>query len=168
MTLVELPFELPGRIFRSPMPFSGYDFGQHLLTQYQQQSVGGVVLLVDDEHCLAGSGRDLRQLYGQNGRQVIYLPIPDFGVPAMPDLEKAVEDAVSMANRGTHLVVHCYAGLGRTGMFLACLARRVLGLSADEAIRWVRSYLPGAIETTSQLEVIRNFQGGNSDVNYER
>ena len=43
------------------------------------------------------------------------------------------------------LVVHCHAGMGRTGLFLACLAQRALHMSPVEAIDWVRSYVPGAL-----------------------
>jgi protein tyrosine phosphatase domain-containing protein 1 len=75
-------------------------------------------------------------------------------------LEDAIQATINQACQGKHLVVHCYAGLGRTGMFLACLARQALGLQAEESIRWVRSYVPGAIETAAQVQVIQEFQEG--------
>jgi protein tyrosine phosphatase domain-containing protein 1 len=83
-------------------------------------------------------------------------------VPAPQALEAAIQATIEHANAGKNIVVHCYAGLGRTGMLLACLARRLHGMSADQAIDWVRSMLPGAIETLGQLQVIREFERGNS------
>ncbi len=162
MSLVEFPYGLPGRIFRSPMPFTAQDPGNTLFRQYQSEKIEVVVMLVDDEPALSNSGRDLRQFYQDHGMEVIHLPIPDFQVPAHEALEAAVQATIVRAHAGKNIVVHCYAGLGRTGMFLACLARRLHGMSADQAILWVRSILPGAIETLGQVRVIQEFERGRS------
>ena len=85
---------------------------------------------------------------------MVYLPIPDFGVPARTDLEQAIQHTLAHAQAGRHIVVHCSAGLGRTGLFLASLARRALGLSGAEAIQWVRHCLPHAVETPEQQRLL--------------
>jgi hypothetical protein len=46
------------------------------------------------------------------------------------------------------------AGLGRTGLFLASLAKRALGLSGAEAIQWVRQSLPHALKTPKQQRLL--------------
>jgi len=46
--------------------------------------------------------------------------------------------------------------VGRTGLFAACLARRVLGLSGEDAIRWVRRFIPEAVETSEQWQMVIN------------
>ena len=162
MSLVEFPYGLPGRIFRSPMPFSAQDPGNTLFRQFQDEGVQVVVLLVDDEQVLSRSGRNLRQLYQDSGMEVIHLPIPDFQVPAREALDAAIQTTIERAQSGKNIVVHCYAGLGRTGMFLACLARYAHGMSSDQAIHWVRSILPGAIETYGQVRFIREFERESS------
>lgn len=160
MSLVELPYGFPGRLFRSPMPFTAQDPQGTLFAQYQGQGVEVVVLLVEDELCISKSGRNLRLFYQEQGLEVIFLPIPDFQVPSLPALDAAILATIQRAQAGKNIVVHCYAGLGRTGMFLACLARRVHGMEADEAIRWVRSYLPAAIESSGQVRVIQEYDKG--------
>lgn len=162
MFLVEFPYGLPGRIFRSPMPFTAQDPGNTLFRQYQDEGVEVIVLLVEDEQALSKSGRNLRQFYQDHGMEVIHLPIPDFQVPAPEALEVAIAATIERARAGKGIVVHCYAGLGRTGMFLACLARRLHGMSADQAIHWVRVILPGAIETLAQIQVVQEFERGLS------
>ena len=155
--LIELPFGLPGRVFRSPMPFRAGDTQGDVFRQYLEQQISVVVVLVDDAECLARSGRNLRQFYESNGMEVIHLPIPDFDVPTQEALSAAIAAAQARAAAGKNVAVHCNAGYGRTGMFLACMARRVLGLSANEAIEWVRSYVPSAIEVQEQVEVVKAF-----------
>jgi protein-tyrosine phosphatase len=156
--LIELPFSLAGRVFRSPMPFRAGDTQGEIFRQYLEEKISVVVILVDDAECLARTGRNLRQLYESSGLEVIHLPIADFDVPTQEALSAAVEAAQARASAGKNIAVHCYAGYGRTGMFLACMARRVLGMSANEAINWVRSYVPTAIEVPEQVDVVNRFK----------
>ena len=157
MVLTELPYNLPGRIYRSPMPFSAFDVTGKLWDAFKHNRVGGVVLLAGDDECLRKSGRDLRAFYLSEGLVVVYLPIPDFGVPSKPELERAVESALQHARAGVNLAIHCLAGVGRTGLFAASLAKRVLGLSGPEAVEWVRRYIPGAVEVREQYQMVMDF-----------
>jgi len=93
-------------------------------------------------------------LYLKEGFQVLYLPIPDFSVPTKDDLEQAVHQTIAYAQAGHHLVIHCSAGIGRTGLFMAYLAKRCLGLSGAEALQWVRRYIPHAVETPEQQRLV--------------
>src|SRR5712692_2622689 len=154
MSVIELPFGLPGRIFRSPMPYGPYDPQGTALSRFRQEQIVVIVLLASDEECIRKAGRHLRTLYQQEGWQVLYLPIPDFGVPAREDLERVVQSTIEQARAGPHIAVHCSAGIGRTGLFTACLAQHVLGVSGTEAIAWIRQYIPGAVETWEQRQLI--------------
>lgn len=156
-TMIELPFGLPGRIFRSPMPYSQHDPQQDLFDCYLQEGVSTVVLLADDRECLEESGRNLRSLYRSRGIQLLYLPAPDFGTPNREDLQLVVEEALERAQSGEDIVLHCHAGLGRTGTVVACLAKRALGLESEQAIQWTRSYIPGAIEREGQYRLVLEF-----------
>ena len=154
MPLTDLPFHLRGCIFRSPMPFSVYDPQGASLLQFKREKGSLIVLLAEEEECVIRTGLNLKSLYLKQGFQLIHLPIPDFDVPSKEDLEEAIKKTVEQAQAGQNILIHCHAGLGRTGLFVAYLAKRVLGLSSEEAIYWTRKYIPHALETDEQNKMI--------------
>jgi atypical dual specificity phosphatase len=83
----------------------------------------------------------------------LHLPVKDFHAPSYEQVNAAL---AYMAKTSSRVAVHCKGGLGRTGTLIACLYVAE-GLSADEAIRRVRAERPGAIETRTQLDAIRNY-----------
>src|SRR5215813_9130512 len=154
MSLIQLPFGLPGRVFRSPMPFGPYDLHGEVYDQWCEEQIAVIVLLASDAECLHRTGCNLRALYLKEGFEVLYLPIPDFGVPRRDDLEQTAQQTISFAQAGHHIVIHCSAGIGRTGLFMAYLAKWYLGLSGAEALQWVRRFIPRAVETPEQQWLI--------------
>ena len=154
MSLIELPLGFPGRVFRSPMPFGQYDLHGEVYDRFCEEQIAVIVLLASDEECLHKTGCNLRALYHKEGFQVLYLPIPDFGVPTRDDLEQAVQHTIAYAQAGHHIVIHCSAGIGRTGLFMAYLAKQCLELSGTEALQWVRRFIPRAVETPEQQRLV--------------
>jgi protein-tyrosine phosphatase len=136
------------------MPFSPYDPAGEALDAFRQQGITLIVLLAEADECFYVTGRNLHALYIQAGFRVLHLPIPDGGIPARSALAQLVAAIIQHAEAGQHTVIHCYAGLGRTGLVLAALAKRLLGLSGDAAIAWVRRYIPRAVETPLQWALL--------------
>jgi protein-tyrosine phosphatase len=136
------------------MPFSVYDPQGDSLLQFKREKGSLIVLLAEEEECVIRTGLNLKSLYLKQGFQLIHLPIPDFDVPSKEDLEEAIKKTVEHAQAGQNILIHCHAGLGRTGLFVAYLAKRVLGLSSEEAIYWTRKYIPHALETDEQNKMI--------------
>lgn len=89
----------------------------------------------------------------------VLLPTPDFGLPEEAALRAAVAAVLAQLEADPDRPVHvgCRAGIGRTGLFLACLARAA-GVEGD-ALDYVRAhYLPGAAETEAQQAMARAFR----------
>jgi protein-tyrosine phosphatase len=156
--LTELPYDLPGRVYRSPMPASRiYDPAGQVLPAYHAAGVQVVVVLTPWEEVQQKSSVDLRAAYTEAGMDVIYLPTPDFGVPEEPAFQKALDEALAAARAGKNVVVHCHAGLGRTGIFAACMAKVVFDLDGRQAFDWVRAAIPSAVENLDQMAFIEAF-----------
>ncbi|KAM9313404.1 protein tyrosine phosphatase domain-containing protein 1-like [Gastrophryne carolinensis] len=82
--------------------------------------------------------------------------LPDFGVVPVPRVLDAVK-VIAFALREGRVAVHCHAGLGRTGVLIACYLIYACRVSAADAIRFVRLRRPGSIQTGSQVSLICDF-----------
>ncbi len=156
--LTDLPFGFPGKIFRSPMPFSPFDPAGVVWGLYGQKGVGVVVVLAEKQEYLVQARRDLVAFYHAAGLGVVHLPIPDFHPPqSVGDFNSALHQTMKEAQRGKHVAVHCMAGVGRTGLFLSCLAKARFGFNGAEAVEWVRKYIPHAVESELQQRFVHSW-----------
>ena len=116
-----------------------------------------VLTLVEPAELVALKVPNLGQEVERRGMSWRHLPIVDYSVPDAAFEEAWLVDGSEIRRflRGGHdVVVHCKGGLGRAGMIAGRLLVE-LGMPPDDAIRMVRRARQGAIETPSQLEVIR-------------
>jgi len=82
----------------------------------------------------------------------------DMGIPEFSDLVNSVDFIHQRITNGEPVMVHCLAGLGRTGTILACYLIKYENTSADDAIQKVRNERHGSIQSFSQEEIIFRFE----------
>ena len=79
-----------------------------------------------------------------------YFPIEEFDIPSDPlSFDRLVERLLARLAAGEAVCAHCYAGVGRTGLLLACLLGRHHRLGAAETVRRLRALRP-SLETRDQ------------------
>jgi hypothetical protein len=81
-------------------------------------------------------------------------PIPDWGTVPDDEMIEIVADVVARLRAGEGVVLHCGAGIGRTGV-VSILALVTLGMAPDVAPVHVRSHRGGAgPDTEAQQEQV--------------
>ena len=84
------------------------------------------------------------------------LPVEDFTAPASQQVDQAMNFINKHVKDGHGVLVHCRAGMGRTGTILACfLVSR--GWEPSEAIADVRRKRPGSLEVYPQEFVVYQY-----------
>ena len=93
-------------------------------------------------------------------KNVNYLHIlsNDMSVPEFDDLVYAVDFIHRRITNNEPVLVHCLAGMGRTGVILACYLVKYQKMSASEATEKVREERPGSIQSYPQEEIIFRFE----------
>ena len=93
-----------------------------------------------------------------DGIEYLHIHSNDMGVPEFDDLIFSVDFIHRRLENNEPVMVHCLAGLGRTGTILACYLIKYEKMSADDAITKIRKERSGSIQSYSQEEIIFRFE----------
>jgi len=135
---VELPGNVPGSLWLSSMPGR---FGSW--AEFQEDARRTQLALVV---CLTPRSemQELSPVYaaavtrGGAAYEWMHLPMPNFGVPEDPHaFRRGVARIAQVLSNGQSVMMHCAAGMGRTGSAAACVLK-ALGLDTGEALQRVR------------------------------
>ncbi len=80
----------------------------------------------------------------------MHVPTPDLTAPNMDEIDKAVDFIREQINQSHPVMVHCAAGVGRTGTILACYLIKYQKYPAHKAIEKIREDRPGSIQSKVQ------------------
>ena len=86
----------------------------------------------------------------------LHVPILDMQSPTLQDVIKTMDFVESRIQQNRLTVLHCGAGIGRTGTMLACyLVKRQY--TPDDALARVRLERPGSVETLAQESIVYEY-----------
>ncbi len=84
-------------------------------------------------------------------------PWKDYSTGTMNGLLDTVK-VLSFAISEGKVAVHCHAGLGRTGVLIACYLVYYLRVRANDALRYLRLKRPGSVQTRRQIDCVKEFE----------
>lgn len=116
-----------------------------------------VLTLLEPAELVALQVSDLGAEVERRGMAWRHMPIADYSVPGDAFEQQWLTHGAeirALLRDGADVLVHCKGGLGRAGMIAARLLIE-LGMNPEQAIREVRRVRKGAIETPSQLALVR-------------
>ena len=118
------------------------------LVWLRKQGIDLLVSLTED--------RLRRDWVNEAGLLIVHEPVVDMEAPTQEQLDRCISAIDRALEKKMGVAVHCTAGLGRTGVVLAChLVTR--GMTADNAIARIRRLRPGSIETDEQAIAVDEF-----------
>lgn len=91
------------------------------------------------------------------GLESIHFPVPDMGFPTPRECDQVCSRIGELLAAKRPVLVHCKAGLGRTGTMLACCLVEQ-GASADAAISRVRRVQSQYIQTAAQAAFVKHYE----------
>ena len=128
------------------------------LKSLKKQGVYCIVTLVDDSEIVDLGIKNFSDIISKFNFRHYREIIKDRSIPSVDQsdnikaLLKNIRNQISLEK---NVLVHCNAGLGRSGLIAALLVK-IMGVFPD-SISHIRRYRPGAIETKEQEDFINMF-----------
>ncbi|XP_070695055.1 protein tyrosine phosphatase domain-containing protein 1 [Pempheris klunzingeri] len=136
----------------------------NVIEQFRRNGIKTVInLQIPGEHASCGnplepeSGFSYRpEVFMENNIYFYNFGWSDYGVANLTTILDMVK-VMAFALQEGKVAVHCHAGLGRTGVLLACFLAFTTRMTANQAILYVRAKRPNSIQTRGQLRCVREF-----------
>jgi protein-tyrosine phosphatase len=135
---LRLPEGVPGQVWLGPMP-GRFETWSAFREEARRAALSAVVCLAPREE-LAELSPEYHAAIGRGSLPFRWLNVPmrNFGLPEDPAAFRRDIAAIARSlHAGEVVLLHCAAGLGRTGSAAACLLK-ALGMEAGEALERVR------------------------------
>ena len=123
------------------------------LLELKKKNIDTVVSLLEKKELKPLNVSTLFELIKKHKFTHYYFPIKDKSVPKKNvELNRLLNDLSFKIRQNKKILLHCNAGLGRSGLIAALLCKK-LGIS-ENPISYIRKHRPGSIETKDQEKMI--------------
>lgn len=130
---------------------------QKLIATFKDDNISLVVTLLDTIEVTRLDISTLGKFLKENNIYWEHFPIQDLRIPTERNLLiKLLVHMKKLLDDDKSVLIHCYAGLGRTGL-LATTLLVSLGLEAKVSIEHIRKIRPGSIETIEQENFVKQW-----------
>lgn len=85
----------------------------------------------------------------EDNLNVLFIPVRDGEIPTFQQIGIFISEANKSIRNGKKVVVHCQAGIGRTGIMLASFLIDKYSITADEALTELRAIRPHSLQFNS-------------------
>ncbi|NJE08629.1 protein tyrosine phosphatase [Thermococcus sp. M39] len=141
-----IPKFITDKVAFSPMPYP--EDIPELVKEFQ------AVVVLTYEYELSYNLEDWKK----HGVEVLYSPIEDFSAPTLEQLIEIVKWIDEKVKESKKVLIHCFGGSGRSGTIAVAYLMYSKGLNLRDALVKVRSLKPSAVETWSQMDILRRFE----------
>ena len=132
--------------------------GLWLLEEWWKMGLRAVLVLVEiSELDEVGWGSSYFKKMEEVGFKYKHSPIKDFHVPTFKQALESVKWISKMVSEGNPVLIHCNAGLGRSGVIASCYLIYQHRYNPTKAIEYIRSKRPGSLETYWQVKFVYDF-----------
>ena len=134
---VQLPPDVSGKLWLASMP-GRFEAWAKFEAQAEREKLGLVVCLTPrDEVAELSPAYHAAVTRGRMPFRWMLLPVRNFGVPEdRATFRRQVDEITQSLRQGDAVLLHCAAGIGRTGSTAACVLK-ALGLPTDQALQRV-------------------------------
>jgi len=152
--MIDFDWVIKGKLAASSKP----DFIEDIL-EWRKIGIKAVLVLIEDRELMyLGGLENYLNILNKHGFKTLSIPIRDFSTPTFEEALRAVKWIEEMISKDNPVLVHCNAGLGRTGTIVACYLVYKEKMDPYDAINYVAEKRPGSLEVYRQIRFVYRFK----------
>ena len=129
------------------------------LQKIKENQIENVLTLVSSEELSKYGVPTLLNRFEEMEMEIMHSPIVDYGLPTHEQMKTILKWLYKKVKSKENILIHCVGGYGRSGTVMAVYAKIYLGMSATDAIQYVRSIRGNeAVETAEQEKFVEEYK----------